>query len=231
MNARDLMTTNLVVVPPDMPVASVAQLLASRGISAVPVAASDGTLNGLVTEGDLIRRLAEEKRGPLGWFLGLFSDSRKLADRFAKAHGAKASDVMTRDLVTVDEAAGADEIAGLMEKHHIRRVPVLRDGKLAGIVSRADLLRAVLAPPAAPAAGEVTDTVLEQRVIAAMRDQPWVDTFYVFPSVKDGTVSLYGFHRSEAVQRGLVVLAQEVPGVKAVEDRTEPMPFFLRGSL
>ena len=231
MKARDLMTTSLVVVPPETPVAGVAQLLASRGISAVPVADAEGRLHGLVTEGDLIRRLAEEKRGPLGWFLGLFGDSRKLADRFAKAHGAKAEDVMTRDLVSVGEEASADEIARLMEKHNIRRVPVLKDGKLAGIVSRADLLRAVLMPPTAPAAGEVTDAALLRRVITAMREQPWVDTFYIFPSVKDGTVNLYGFHRSEEVQRGLVVLARGVPGVKAVEDKTEPMPVFLRPSL
>jgi CBS domain-containing protein len=231
VKARDLMTTSLVVVPPETPVAGVAQLLASRGISAVPVVDAEGRLHGLVTEGDLIRRLAEEKRGPLGWFLGLFGDSRKLADRFAKAHGAKAEDVMTRDLVSVGEEASADEIARLMEKHNIRRVPVLKDGKLAGIVSRADLLRAVLMPPTAPALGEVTDAALLRRVIAAMREQPWVDTFYIFPSVKDGTVNLYGFHRSEEVQRGLVVLAQDVPGVKAVEDKTEPMPVFLRASL
>ncbi len=104
-------------------------------------------------------------------------------------------------------------------------------GRLVGIVSRADLLRAVLAPPAPAPAGEATDTVLLQKVLAAMREQPWVDTFYLFPSVKDGVVSFYGFHRSEAVQRGLTVLAREVPGVKAVEDKTEPMPFFLRASL
>lgn len=230
MKARDLMTTNLVVVPPETPVAGVAELLASRGISAVPVTDTEGKLLGLVTEGDLIRRLAEEKRGPLGWFLGLFGDSRRLAERFAKAHGAKAEDVMTRDLVTVDEEASVESIARLMEKHQIRRVPVLQDGRLAGIVSRADLLRAVLAQAAPVTATETTDAVLLRAVIAAMREQPWVDTFYVFPSVKDGVVSLFGFHRSEEVQRGLVLLAQGVPGVRAVEDRTEPMPLILRAS-
>ncbi|MCB4823786.1 CBS domain-containing protein [Roseicella aerolata] len=230
MKARDLMTTSLVVVPPETPVAGLAQLLASRGISAVPVADPEGKLLGLVTEGDLIRRLAEEKRGPLGWFLGLFADSRKLADRFAKAHGARAEDVMTRDLVTVTEETGIDGIARLMERHQIRRVPVLREGKLVGIVSRADLLRAVLAPPAAPAAEETTDAALLRKVIAAMREQPWVDTFHVFPTVQDGVVSFYGFHRSPEVRRALVVLAQAVPGVKAVEDRTRPLLFLLRAT-
>lgn len=230
MKARDLMTTSLVVVPPETPVAGVVELLASRGISAVPVTDAEGRLVGLVTEGDLIRRLAEEKRGPLGWFLGLFADSRRLAQRFAKAHGAKAADVMTRELVTVGEEAEAEEIARLMERHQIRRVPVLKDGKLAGIVSRADLLRAVLVPPEA-APGEQTDAALLKAVIAAMREQPWVDTFYVFPTVKDGTVVFYGFHRSEEVRQGLAVLARDVPGVTAVEFRTEPMPRILRASL
>src|SRR4051812_337994 len=221
------MTTSLAVVPPEMPVAGVAQLLASRGISAVLVVDAESNLRGLVTEGDLIRRLAEEKRGPLGWFLALFGDSRKLAERFAKAHGAKAEDVMTRELITVNESTDVEDIARLMEKHQIRRVPVLRDGKLAGIVSRADLLRAVLAPPAAAPAAEATDSAVLRKVIAAMREQPWVDTFYVYPDVKQGRVTFYGFHRSPDARRALQVLAGEVPGVKGVEDKTEPMPFFL----
>ncbi|MBL6455029.1 CBS domain-containing protein [Belnapia sp. T6] len=231
MKARDLMTTGLVVVPPEMAVAGVAQLLASRGISAVPVTNAEGKLLGLITEGDLIRRLAEEKRGPLGWFLALFGDSRKLADRFAKAHGAKAEDVMTRDLVTVDEDASAEDIARLMERHQIRRVPVLSNGKLAGIVSRADLLHAVLAPSGAAPAAEVTDAAILRKISAAMQEQPWVNAFYVYPDVQEGKVTFYGFHRSPEVQRGLDVLAREVPGVTAVEDKTEPMPFFLRASI
>jgi len=231
MKARDLMTTSLVVVPPETPVAGLAELLASRGISAVPVTNAEGKPLGLVTEGDLIRRLAEEKRGPLGWFLALFGDRQRLADRFAKAHGAKAEDVMTRELVTVDEEANADDIARLMEKHQIRRVPVVQNGKLVGIVSRADLLRAILAPAAPAVTGDTSDAAVLRKVAAALREQPWVDSFYIFPSVKDGVVSLYGFHRSEEAQRALKVLAQEVPGVKSVEDKTEPMPFFLRASL
>jgi CBS domain-containing protein len=229
VQACDLMTTSLVVVPPETPVAGVVELLSSRGISAVPVTDAEGRLLGLVTEGDLIRRLAEEERGPLGWFLGLFADSRRLAQRYAKAHGAKAEDVMTREVITVGETAGAEEIARLMERHGIRRVPVLREGRLAGIVSRADLLRAVLVPPEAVAGGR-SDAELLRAVIAAMREQPWIDSFHVFPSVKDGTVSFYGFHRSEAVRQALVTLARGVPGVRAVEDRTEPMPGILRGA-
>lgn len=227
MKARELMSTNLVVVPPETPVSAVAALLASRGISAVPVVDASGAPVGLVTEGDLIRRLADEKPGPMNWFLSLFRDSGKLADRFSKAHGATARDVMTSQLATVGDDATAEEVAKLMEARGIRRVPVVKDGRLVGIVSRADLLRAVLASKAKEEAlGD--DAAILRAVLSAMRDQPWVDSFWVFPDVREGAVTLYGFYRSDAVRRGLKVLVEEIPGVKRVEDKMEPMPMLAR---
>ena len=227
MKARELMSTNLVVVPPETPASAVAALLASRGISAVPVVDAAGAPVGLVTEGDLIRRLADEKPGPVQWFFNLFKDSGKLADRFSKAHGKTARDVMTAELATVGEDATADDIAKLMEARNIRRVPVVKDGRLAGIVSRADLLRAVLAPKPQPEAlGD--DAAILRAALSAMRDQPWVDSFWVFPDVREGAVTLYGFYRSDAVRRGLKVLVEEIPGVKRVEDKMEPMPTLAR---
>jgi CBS domain-containing protein len=226
MKARELMSTNLVVVPPETPASAVAALLASRGISAVPVVDAAGAPVGLVTEGDLIRRLADEKPGPVQWFFNLFKDSGKLADRFSKAHGKTARDVMTAELATVGEDATADDIAKLMEARNIRRVPVVKDGRLAGIVSRADLLRAVLAPKPQEALGD--DAAILRAALSAMRDQPWVDSFWVFPDVREGAVTLYGFYRSDAVRRGLKVLVEEIPGVKRVEDKMEPMPTLAR---
>jgi CBS domain-containing protein len=229
MQAKDLMSTSLVVVPPETPVAAVAELLAARGISAVPVVDETGKPLGIVTEGDLIRRLAEEPRGPLTWFLDLFRDPAPQAQRFAKAHGKTARDVMTRDLVTAPEDATAERVSQLMEAHGIRRVPVVRDGKMVGLVSRADLLRAILRPPAlAPVPAPEDDRATLRAVIAAMREQPWTDTFWVYPDVAGGVVTLYGFARSGAVREGLRVLAQEVPGVKSVVDRLEPMPLVVR---
>ena len=133
---------------------------------------NSGAPVGLVTEGDLIRRLADEKPGA-GWTgsSGCSADRSRLAERFSKAHGATARDVMTSELVTVGEDATAEDISRLMEQHGIRRVPVVRDGKLAGIVSRADLLRAVLAPRAQEAALE-NDAAVLRAVLAAMREPP-----------------------------------------------------------
>jgi CBS domain-containing protein len=230
MNARNLMSSNLIVVPPEMPVGAIAELLASRGISAVPVVDDSGSPVGIVTEGDLIHRLAEKPRGPLRWFLDLFGNTKPMIEQFEKAHGKTARDVMTRDLHSVSEEASAEEIAHLMEAHRIRRVPVVKDGKLVGIVSRADLLRAVLrtvkAAPPTPAAGD--DRAILRAVIAAMRDQPWTDTFWVYPNVTDGVVTLYGFARSQTMREGLRVLVEEIPGVKSVVDSMEDMPLILR---
>lgn len=232
MLARDLMSRNLVVVAPETPVSAITELLASRGISAVPVIDAEGNPVGLVTEGDLIRRLAEAPRGPLGWFLDMFRSPKPLVARFAKAHGATARDVMSAELVTVPEDASAETIAQLMERHHIRRVPVLHDGKLAGIVSRADLLRAVLRDAQRPAsANQRDDAALLRAVIAAMREQPWTDTFWVYPDVEAGVVTLYGYARSEVLRNGLRLLAQDIPGVKRVEDKLKPMPLILRAAL
>jgi CBS domain-containing protein len=230
MQARDLMTRNPIIVPPEMPVAAVVELLAVRGISAVPVVGPEGQPLGVVTEGDLIRRLADRPPGPLGWFLNMFRNPQPLAQQYLKAHGAVAREVMTSPLITVPEDASAEQVARLMEQHRIRRVLVEHDGHLVGVVSRADLLRAVLRS-ATPDTTRREDREVLRAVIAAFRSQPWTDTFWVFPDVHEGVVSLHGFARSEVMREGLKRLALEVPGVTSVDDRLSPMPLFLRATL
>ena len=225
LTARDLMTPDVVTVPPDSPVIAVARLLSERGISAVPVLDARGRLLGIVTEADLIRRLAGEADRPAGWLRGLFADPAAQADRYARTHGITASDVMTERVVTVDETASAAEVAHLMEDKGIRRVLVMREGRLRGLVSRADLLRALVAPP--QAASGLSDERIRTAVLAAMRREPWADTFYTMVEVADGVVTFHGFMRTEAVKRGLRVLAENVPGVARVVDDTRPMPSYL----
>jgi len=225
LTARDLMTSDVVTVPPETPVIAVARLLAERGISAVPVLESDGTLLGIVTEADLIRRLAEEEDKPVGWIRTLFGDPAAQADRYARTHGLTAGDVMTENLVTVEEGTSACRIAHLMEEKRIRRVLVVQDGRLRGIVSRADLLRALMESPRDQ--GDYSDERIRRAVLAAMHKEPWADTFTTLVEVKDGVVEFHGFVRDAAVARGLRVLAEQVPGVKRVEDNTQPLPIYL----
>ena len=135
-----------------------------------------------------------------------------------------------------DERKAVGEMPGFewrdpeMEQHGIRRVPVVRDGKMVGLVSRADLLRAILRPQA-PAPALQDDKAILHALTMAMGEQPWADTFWVFPEVKGGKVTLHGYARSDVVRQGLAVLVREVPGVKEVEDRMEQMPLILRAQL
>jgi CBS domain-containing protein len=222
------MTPDVITVPPETPVLAIARLLADRGISAVPVVDAQGQAVGVVTDADLIRRLAGEVDKPAGWFAGLFSNQERDAERYARTHGVTARDVMTSDLVAVDPDTLASAVAHLMEDRGIRRVLVTQEGRLKGIVSRADLLRALVAPP--PEQGELSDDRIRRAVLAAMKKEPWADTFYTMVEVTDGVVEFHGFSRSAAVQRGLRVLAENVPGVKSVVDNTQPMPAYLFAS-
>ncbi|MDB5373502.1 MAG: hypothetical protein JWP04_2144 [Belnapia sp.] len=228
LTATDLMTPDVVTVPLETPVVAVARLLSERGISAVPVLDGKGRPCGIVTEADLIRRLAGGADQPAGWLRSLFADPVSQAERYARTHGLTAADVMTESLVTVAPATTVADIAHLLEDKGIRRVLVLEDGRLRGIVSRADLLRALVAPP--PAAEGLSDDRIRSAVLAAMRKEPWADTFYSMIEVANGVVTFHGFSRSEAVKRGLRVLAENVPGVTKVVDETQPMPVYLYGA-
>ena len=226
-SARDLMTPDVVTVPPETPVMAMARLLSERGISAVPVVDAAGTVLGIVTEADLISRLAGAEDKPTSWFGSLFADPASQAERFARTHGVTAKDLMTEKVVSVAPDATAAHIAHMMEEQKIRRVVVIEDGKLKGIVSRADLLRALVAP--VPQEADLSDERVRRAIMAAMKKEPWTDTFYTMVEVKDGVVSFHGFRRSDAVQKALRVLAENVPGVKSVTDDTQPMPVFIYG--
>ncbi len=226
--ARDLMTPDVVTVPPETPVMVMARLLTDRGISAVPVVDAEGHVLGIVTEADLIRRLAGEEDKPASWFGALFADPASQAERYARTHGVTARDLMTEKVISVTGDTTAAHVAQIMEKQTVRRVVVVEDGKLKGIVSRADLLRALVAPPHQDA--DLSDERVRRAVMAAMKKEPWTDTFYTMVEVKDGVVTFHGFRRSDTVQKALRVLAEGVPGVKGVEDDTQPMPVFIYGA-
>lgn len=222
LTARDLMTTEVLTVPPETPVVAVARLLADRGISAVPVLDPAGAVVGVITEADLIRRLAGEVDEKPGFLTRMFGDPGVQAERYARTHGATAADIMTREVVSVPPETQVAKLAHMLEDRNIRRVFVMEDGRLRGLVSRADLLRAIIAAP--PSAATADDARIRADVMAAMRREPWADYVHTAVEVKDGVVELYGYVRTDQVRRGLVVLAGGVPGVKGVTDRTEPLP-------
>lgn len=221
-NARELMTEPAVTIPPDMPVLAIAHLLAARGISAVPVEGSDGTLLGLVTEADLICRLAARLDHAPSWLGAFFVDADKAAERYARAHGTIAEEIMTPDVVTVTSDTPASAIAAAMEQNNLRRVVVVDDGRIQGVVSRRDLLRAIDEPPPLPVSAGLSDDRIRRAVIASMHRQAWAGSARASVEVHDGVVEFHGLWPGRSVQRGLRVLAEQVPGVRGVSDQTIP---------
>ncbi len=215
MKVGDVMTRNVIAVPPDTPALAVARLLSERGISAVPVTDSWQMLLGIVSEADLIHRLAVNDTPERGLLASLFYDRDRAAKDYARAHGATAAEVMTPEsaLVTVTEVTTLEHAAQLLEHHHVRRLPVQRDGVLVGIISRADLLRALLLPPTPS-----TDATIRTALAADIARLPWADAPYVFFEVSEAVVTLFGFCHSKAVREGLVALATNLPGVTRVQD-------------
>jgi CBS domain-containing protein len=145
------MTPEVVTIPPELPVIRIALLLCERGITAVPVVGADGRLLGIVTEADLLRRLAAACDRPQLWLAALFTSPAIAADRYARTHGFTAEEVMTVDVVTVAPDSPASHAAVLMQRHGVGRLPVVERGRLCGIVSRRDLLRVPAAGAAAVA--------------------------------------------------------------------------------
>ncbi|WP_372623030.1 CBS domain-containing protein [Falsiroseomonas sp.] len=223
MKVKDLMTSDPVVVPPDMPVEALVRLLAERHVSGVFVVDADGTPVGVVTEADLVRRLAPEgEEADLGWLERHLVDPDRAAARYARAHGRLARDVMSRTLVFVDEDAPAEEATQLMRERRIRRVAVMRWGRLIGVVSRADLLKAVVGADALGA--ETADERIRRAILEEMRRQPWADTRLTIVSVAAGVVRLEGYCRSEEARRAMQVLAERVAGVQRIENRLQLGP-------
>ena len=230
MRARDIMTTELVTVAPSTSVSALAQLLVERKISAAPVV-DDGKLVGLVSEGDLLHREEVGTEEQPSWWRELFRSTEDRAKAYLKAHGQKAADVMTTSLMTVGPDAEIGEIAEVMERHHVKRVPVVDQGRLMGIVSRADLLRLLV--KAADHSSEpvaVSDQQLAQAVLDEIQKAGLATTTTLNVICTDGTIGLWGFVASETERQAVEVAAQGTKGVKGVDNHLAVRPPYLTGA-
>ncbi len=207
MQARDVMTTWVTTIGQDATVKEAAKLMLERGVSALPVLDEKERLAGIISEGDLVRRAELGTGQARSWWLRLFAaTSESAAADFVKTHGAL-----------------------LLEKHRIKRVPVVRAGRLVGIVSRADLVRRLATLPAKPAR-PTDDRTLRRRMLERLKESG-VDATYLNVSVSGRVLHLWGGVRSEAERQALRVAAEGVPGLRKVEDHTFVMPVRLQGSL
>lgn len=223
MQARDVMTTGVITVSPDTPVHEIARLLVDKRISGVPVVDAEGHLLGIVSEGDLVRRLEEEDDGRRrSWWLDLLATPEERAQGYVRAHGRRASDIMTREVVTVAPDTPVGTIARLLEERHIKRVPVVHQGKVVGIVSRADLLRALAARQ--PETVSADDRVLRERLLRELEKAGLDYHPFVNIVVTEGVVHLWGIVSSQSEADALRVAAENVEGVKAVESHLAIRP-------
>ena len=217
MHARDVMVAPVITVKPSTTVKEVAELFLEKRISAAPVIDSQEKLVGIVSEGDLLHRVeAGTERHRSWWFEG-FIGNDTLATEYVKAHGRKVSDVMTRKVITASPQTPLHEVATLMEKNAIKRVPILENGQLVGIVSRANLIQAV-ATARKLLDIPLSDTTIREKILSHLKKQPWAHTTMLNVTVNAGVVDLWGIAESAAERKAIKVAAESTLGVCAVND-------------
>ena len=218
MKAADVMVTNVITVRLDTSVATIAEVLLANRISAVPVVNDKDVLVGIVSEGDLIHRVEAGTERHRSWWLELLAGKEMLAQEFVKSHARKAADVMTRPVVSVQLGTPLGDIASLLEKHRIKRVPVVINGKIAGIVSRANLIQALVSD-AKSSNASIDDVTLHGNILEQLRSKPWVDPSTINVVVNNGYVELWGIVDSETEKNAIRVAVEVTPGVRQVANK------------
>jgi len=224
MHARDIMTTDVVCINAKASVFDAAELLLGAGISAVPVVDDRRNVVGIISEADLLRRVEIGTTVKKSWLARLVDSDGAAAHEFVTAHGRRIADVMTREVVTAGEDEPLRELVERLERHKIKRIPIVRNGVLAGVVSRSDLLRAMLSREPGQPVLPPTDRALREAVEAALKDHPWTSRWPVNVEASAGVVHLWGFVESEEVRKAYRVAAENVPGVRRVENHLRDMP-------
>lgn len=219
MIAAEIMTHPVLAIDPSAPVSQAIRLMSQHHVSGLPVVERDGQLAGILTEGDLLRRVEIGTEGDApGWLAALFRPGHQAA-KFVLTRGRRVRDVMSWDVVSVPEDTSLADVVALMRRHGIKRIPVVRDGRLLGIVSRADLVRRVGEVLSADEAASANDATIQREIVEAMGREPWVSTASINVAVREGVVELDGCVFDLRERDAMGVLAETVPGVKRVENR------------
>ena len=223
MYAMKVMTQPVVTIPADATVYAAADILLGAGISAAPVVDADGRMIGIVSEADLMNRPEAGTVPAKSWLQRLLAAESVLARDYIRSYSHHVADVMTRSVVTAEERTDLKEIAGLMQSRGIKRVPIVRDGKVVGIVSRANLLQGLLAREPQAAEGTALDDNLRARVNEELDRHPWAfDVSNVV--VESGVVHLWGHASSSTARDAVRVAVENVPGVKRVVNKIVVLP-------
>ena len=223
MQAADVMTREVISITPDTEVREIVELMLRNRVSAVPVTDATGKVLGMVSEGDLMRR-AENRtdRRDSWWLKELFAPS-ETPDSYIRTHGKRAQDIMTPSPVTIGEDTPLYQIAQVLEEKGIKRVPVVRDGKLVGLVSRANLLQG-FSSGATTTPATADDRQIRERIVEEMRQRLDISPSTTNVVVTSGEVDLWGLVDSDAQKRGAQVAAESTAGVSVVRNHLKVSP-------
>ncbi|MGA8615560.1 MAG: CBS domain-containing protein [Xanthobacteraceae bacterium] len=224
MQVRDVMTRSVISVKADESILTAARLMLQNRISGLPVVDANNALVGVVTEGDFLRRgEIGTTRGRPKWLEFMIGPGR-LASEYVHQSGMKVAEVMTPDPVTVGEEDALETVVQLMERRRVKRLPVMRDGRMVGIITRANLMHALASLARETPMTATDDAAIRDRILAALAEHHWA--FGVNVVVKDGDAEIWGTIMDERERQGCIVAAENVPGVKQVHDHlvwVEPM--------
>jgi CBS domain-containing protein len=218
MKAKDVMTRRIVSIAPDATVLQAARLMLQHHISGLPVVDASGTLVGILSEGDFLRRRETATERRRSRWLEFLMGPGKIAAEYTHSHGEKVSEVMTDEARTVDEDTDLEAVVELMERHRIKRVPVMRGGKMTGILTRSNLMHAMVSMARSEPAAPKGDADIRERLLSEIQAQDWAPAATVNPVVRNGVVELWGAIMDERQRAALQVAAENIPGVKAVKD-------------
>ena len=223
IRARDVMTSPVITVKATTTVKEVARLFLERRISAAPVLDDQGKLVGIVSEGDLVHRseISTERRRP--WWLVLMAGDEGLAAEYIRAHATRVDDLMSRNVITAAPDTPLHEIAEMLEKYGIKRLPIVRDGQLVGIVSRANLVQAI-ATSGSKLDVPLSDATIREKLLTHLNKQSWAHTAVLNATVNGGVVDLWGFVESDTERKAIRVAAEATAGVRAVNDHMTARP-------
>jgi CBS domain-containing protein len=217
MRAHQIMTQQVITVGADAPVAEAIDAMLRHHISGLPVVDAAGKLIGIVSEGDFIRRAELGTQRQRGRWLKFLAGADRIAADFVHAHGRKVGEIMTPDPLAITEDTPLDQIVQIMESNNVKRLPVLRDDSLVGIVTRSDFLAAVAELARDIPSPSADDERIRSAVSAEIGQAAWRPC-KLRVSVRDGVVSLTGTIKSENARQAAIVAAENVPGVKKVLD-------------
>ncbi len=226
MKARDVMAMNVMTVGPETSVRQAANILFQNRISALPVVDEHGALIGIVSEGDLARRAELETDDRRSWWLELLvrKSTESLAIDYVKSHARRVEDVMTRRVITAKPATSLRDIAALLEKNRIKRVPIVAKGRVVGIVSRANLVQALASSREESRQSTISDSTIRKKIMLQLESERWSKYALLNATVQDGTVKLWGIVDSEAEKEAARVAAEQVAGVRAIENNVIVQP-------